>query len=82
MINYILMFLQIVQGSSTSLLLAVNHADASVRRIATTHMVSSLKSGEGADKDAEFVTATLIGRLEDDDCIVVQAVLDLQQVGG
>ena len=69
-----------MSGSNTSLLLAINHADTAIRRIATAHLVSAIQAGDALATDVDFVTTALIGRLQDDDSTVVHTALKLGEV--
>ena len=70
-------------SSNISLLLAVNHAETSIRRLAIKQLVS-LASEEGApdnynDDNNEAMRGMLLSRLQDDDEHIVNIVLELKE---
>ncbi|XP_019632440.1 PREDICTED: HEAT repeat-containing protein 1-like [Branchiostoma belcheri] len=67
---------QLVPEAQTSLVLSLNHPNATVRRNAVKHLPKAWQRQQG-EADLQFVKDALIQRLGDDDDDVVMAALDV-----
>jgi hypothetical protein len=63
--------------TSTTLLLGLEHQEASVRALAVTQLRDALSDAVMTSADKEYLSTTLIHRLRDDDATVVRGALSL-----
>ncbi|KAJ7330602.1 HEAT repeat-containing protein 1 [Desmophyllum pertusum] len=71
---------QVIPDSNTTLVLSLHHPQAKVRQMAVKHLGDLLTGKEGLSEDKQFISDSLLSRLQDDDPAVVACVLKLGQV--
>ncbi|KAK7879984.1 hypothetical protein WMY93_033351 [Mugilogobius chulae] len=68
---------QLVSDSDSSLLLSLNHPQATVRVLALDKLRETIGSGQGASVDPDFLKSSVFDRLRDDEASVVAKALEL-----